>query len=616
MSAPAATLPADALTNLCTVLAGIPHEPPNRWLAGFAEALSLASAAILRTQGDRTRLWATSTVRLSGSPRSLADLSTFTDATAYAALPNPWAAALADGRAVRGVPSALDLPLRTSLGLGAGHLLYLHPIPTTEGLPGLVLVAVSASAWTDDHAHVAQTVAAAIATALDLALLREVLDHLPQQVAWKDASLRYRGANRSFLRAAEQPWERLKGQSDAELTLPPATGASPTAMHRDRLALTGRDRDTEKIGPSGERCTWFDTSRVPLASGGLLVVRDDISTRTLWTEQLQRAQRLVELAALGSAVSRSFTPLCDAVATAVKAGANHLAPPLRAAETMVRHLALFDRRQVCDPVVLFPAQVINRLEPTLRRLLGPTIELVSVAPGLRCAVRIDIHQFEQAVILVSMHLQSLLGGAGRISIELTPETVAASDAAALAMAPGEYMHLGLHSKTSSTPEPAAAEPLPLALARTICAQAGGWIHSAITPESTVISIRLPRLFIHPKPPATGHPVDLRGSERLLVLDDAPVRSLTLATILEALGYTVVRGLPGPNEPVALVLLAPTWPGAMDLAAGFRHAQTGLRVLWLRTTATVGDAADTTLLVPTSFEQLALRIRQALDERNT
>lgn len=272
------------------------------------------------------------------------------------------------------------------------------------------------------------------------------------------------------------------------------------------------------------------------------------------------------------------------------------------------------------------------MEPTLARLLGEPIQLTLAPPSLRCTVRMDPRLFELLLISSLMHLRARLGGAGHISLDLAPATLDLAHATELALPVGEYVRLRASARAAPTPAPEhRVTPLRLALARTIAAMAGGGLHLSADDQPLHLDLHLPRVFTAPR---LGEPpplVDLRGAERLLLLEDDPLLAQTLRAVLTHLGYDLVVAddpraaidllqstcPPGqPQKQPSLALLSTALPAPAELLRQLRAAWPDLRVLWLATTPGATAPLGDPLVIPCSFEALALRVRQALDARMT
>ncbi len=610
----APALPADdrCLAGLCAALTALPGEPIDRVLAGFVEALRLELAALLVCHDGVAVVRALGTRERRVAPEQELRLSP------------TWTAGMTEGRVIAGKASELSPGERAGLRLGPATSVLLAPLPALEGPPGsalLIAADLAEAAWSSAQEQALRGLAAGLAGWLAARERQRLLDALPLRIAWKDASLRHRAVNRAFARASGLVPAQLLGRSD---------DSNEAATKRERLALsTATLRRIESAPLPGEREQWFEVSRIP-HEGGVLIVQDEISARVALGQQLQLALRIAAVGRLAGGLAAELRPITEAIAASVATAREEPARPAelerielcaRQVDDLLLQLAAFDRRQPREAIELVPGQLLTRMQPALVRLLGERVALEIVPPALRCVVRLDPRLCEHLFAALAVHLRGRLRSRGRVVVEATPETLADEQALALALPAGEYLRLRWRLEPASAP---AGLDLRLALAHTIAGIAGGALHD----DGATLNIYLPRVFAAPRPEAgTGPLVDIRGAETLLLVEDEPVLALTLATTLRHLGYRVrvaedlstalahcTESPETVHAGVALALLSTSAPEPRELVRRLREAAPDLRVLWLgRGLAAAGLGGDP-LIVPCTFEALALRVRQALDSR--
>jgi len=631
--APASSEPR-CLAGLCAALeAARAGEAPERLLAAFAEAVGAELGALLQLRDEGAAVRALGARERRPPPAELLRL------------PAGWRAALDEGQLVHGSAAQLPPEARAGLRLTAGAVL-LAPLAAADG-PAALLLVLPEPTWSAAQVQALRGLAAGLGGWQLARGLQQVLDHLPQRVAWKDRALRYHGANRAFLRAAGLGATQLPGRRDAELPLRAELGEhDAAAAGREQAALAGAQlQQLERVPLAGGRELWFTVSRVPVDGLGLVIVREDISARVALGHQLQLARRTATIGGLAAGVGADLRPLAAEILAELPALGDdpaaraRVGEAARRADDLARQLLGFARRQLFEPVDLLPGQLLTRLQPTLARLLGPAIALVFTPPPLRWVTRIDPRQLEQLLVLLARDARQRIAR-GRVTLELGPETLDPERAGERALPAGEYLRLDLRAEPDE-PGPATDanddpdEGLALALARTIAAAVGGALRLAHGPRGALLrELRLPRLFAAPRPdePGPGPVPDLRGVETLLLLEPDPDLRRTVAAVLRHLGYRVLATAelaaaldllagtgpeaPVPSARVALALVSSALPGPApeQLLARLRERQPGLRVLWLAPGA-AGPAGDP-LVLPCSFEALALRVRQALEARPT
>jgi PAS domain S-box-containing protein len=129
------------------------------------------------------------------------------------------------------------------------------------------------------------------------ALLKTVIDLLPQRVFWKDRDGRFLGANRNF--KADASVDEIVGKTDAEV---PWTGAPPDSS-QDRHIMESRQPVLSLVQQfmQGEQAVWRTTSKVPLIDArgevwGVLGTYQDITSFKLAEAELIQARNIAEAA--------------------------------------------------------------------------------------------------------------------------------------------------------------------------------------------------------------------------------------------------------------------------------------------------------------------------------
>ena len=436
---------------------------------------------------------------------------------------------------------------------------------------------------------------------------------------------------------------QLLGRLDAELPLRAESGEHDLASaERELAALSGGPQlqQLERVPLPGGRELWFNVSRVPL-DGGLVIVREDISARVALGHQLHLARRMATLGELAAGVSADLRPLVAEILAELPAvrddpGAQgRIGEAARRADELARQLLGYARRQLLEPVDVVPGQLLARMQPTLARLLGPAIALTFTPPSLRWVTRIDPRLLELLLVLLARDARQRLGR-GRVALELGPATLGVEQAREQALPAGEYLRLTLQAETDGPPgDDDDDDGMSLALARTIAASAGGALRPGRGAGGALLrELHLPRVFSAPRTDEVevGPVQDLLGVETLLLLEpDLDLRRV-LAAVLRHLGYRVLATdrlaaavdlLVGtgpeaqvPERRVALALVPCALPGCGPelISRRLRERLPELRLLWLAPSAQAAGPAGDSLVVPCSFEALALRVRQALEAR--
>jgi PAS domain S-box-containing protein len=229
------------------------------------------------------------------------------------------------------------------------------------------------------------------------------------------------------------------------------------------------------------------------------------------------------------------------------------------AAALTRQLLAFSRKQVLQPKVLSLNEVVDDLEPMVRRLIREDIELVTaLAPDLG-QVTVDPHQMEQVVVNLAVNAVDAMPHGGRLTIETTNiELDGAYAIKHVGMEPGAFVMLavsdnghGMDADTRArifepfftTKEQGKGTGLGLSTVHGVINQSGGHIlvYSELL-RGTTFKIYLPRVDAPRRAPRRPlAPVDVRrGAETvLLVEDEEDVRGLARDVLVES-GYTVLE----------------------------------------------------------------------------
>src|SRR3989442_485896 len=321
---------------------------------------------------------------------------------------------------------------------------------------------------------------------------------------------------------------------------------------------------------------------------------------------------------------------------------------LRAAE-LTRQLRAFSRRQVLAPKVLDMNAVVSQMDKMLRRLIGEDVELVTqLARDLR-PLSADPGQLEQVLLNLAVNARDAMPRGGRLTIE-TANVVLTEEYSERhhRLPPRQYLLLavsdtgvGIDEATQkhlfepffTTKEVGKGTGLGLARVYGIVKQSGGYIWVYSEPgHGTTVKVYLPRVpgAAEPLPVAAATPELRRGSEIVLLVEDAaPVRSLARKS-LESYGYTVLEAADGPaaldlaaRHPRGIDILVTdvVMPGmsGRELAERLAPARPAMRVLY--TSGYTDDAmvrqgvlraGVAFLQKPFVPETLARKVREVLD----
>jgi PAS domain S-box-containing protein len=311
------------------------------------------------------------------------------------------------------------------------------------------------------------------------------------------------------------------------------------------------------------------------------------------------------------------------------------------ASELTQQLLAFGRRQVLKPKVIDLGEVVRGMQDMLSRLVGEDVLLtVCNAPALE-AVTADPNQIEQVIMNLVVNARDAMPNGGRLIIETLAVPADESPLRDGDQLPCSAVCLrvsdtgvGIDAQTMEhifepffTTKPVGkGSGLGLSTAFGITKQSGGTI--AVQSElggGSAFSIYLPAQdCLKTEAESDAPPIELRGSETiLLVEDEQPVREFA-AVCLRSLGYRVIEA-GGPREALAkaqhheldLLLTDVVMPdgGGRMLADELTRRSPGLKVLFMS-----GYAADAVamplvgaalLQKPLTKQRLATHVRRAL-----
>jgi CheY-like chemotaxis protein len=316
---------------------------------------------------------------------------------------------------------------------------------------------------------------------------------------------------------------------------------------------------------------------------------------------------------------------------------------------LTRRLLTFARRQIFDPTVVDLNRQLAAFKDLLQRTLGESIEVcVEPSPDI-WHVRIDIGQFESAILNLAINARDAMPEGGRLTVR--SENVVLDAAFCREhpeVEPGEYVVTSVSDTGTgidpeilervfepffTTKESGKGSGLGLAMVHGFAEQAGGI--ATIESEKgggTTVRIFLPRCRAEQvdREDTIITKVAPGGNETILVVeDDADLRE-TVVTALSQLGYralaaanaeAAMRILMGP-EHIDLLFTDVMMPGGMlgpTLAKRARELRPDIEVLfttgYVDTTALSGTGLSSTDIIhkPYRNEELAMRIRYVLDQ---
>jgi two-component system cell cycle sensor histidine kinase/response regulator CckA len=387
----------------------------------------------------------------------------------------------------------------------------------------------------------------------------------------------------------------------------------------------------------------------------------EITERKRLEEQLRQAQKMEAIGRLAGGVAHDFNNILTAILghSELLLGSLEAVSPHRRqmeqirrsalrASTLTGQLLAFSRKQVMQPKVLEPNDLISNLGAMLQRLIGEDIELVEKLSPTAGNVRADPGQLEQVVANLVVNARDAMPKGGRLTIRTAPAILDEEAARQIGIRPGPYVLIevedtgcGMDADTRShvfepfftTKHSGKGTGLGLSTVYGIVTQSGGHVDVESTPgEGARFRVYLPRVDA-PAVSQSGRVLVTsvpRGQETILLAeDDSAVRDF-LQEVLSRQGYRVLIAADGPEAlrvaelhtgHIHLLLtdvIMPKMTGR-ELAERIALLRPGIRVLFI--SGYPGDTiVEQGVLSPElSFVQkpftvgdLALRVRGVLD----
>ncbi len=382
-------------------------------------------------------------------------------------------------------------------------------------------------------------------------------------------------------------------------------------------------------------------------------------------EQLRQSQKMEAVGQLAGGIAHDFNNLLTSIlgyselllASEEIAGSpagediQEIKHAAERASALTRQILAFSRRQALRPDVVSLNEVLNGMEPLLRRTLGENIDLISLEhPDLGHA-EIDVHQFEQVLMNLAINARDAMPAGGRLTletanVELDEEYCSSHPEAtpgACVMLAVSDTGIGMDEATLghafepffTTKAPGEGTGLGLATVFGIVKQSRGNIFLYSEPgKGTTFKIYLPRVATREATEAVVIPerIPSLGNEAVMVVEDeSSLRSL-IARVLGAAGYKVVcfgsadeamAALEQGELAIDLLLTDVVLPGVMqgnDLARLVQNSRPDLPVLYMsgytrNAIVHAGrlDKGINFLEKPFTPEALAQTVRKVLDQ---
>ncbi|HEY8538667.1 MAG TPA: PAS domain-containing protein, partial [Steroidobacteraceae bacterium] len=257
------------------------------------------------------------------------------------------------------------------------------------------------------------------------------LDAMPTMVAYYDRDLRLTYANQAMIEWLGQPRHEVIGKYLREVTsLDEREAIAPNV----EAALRGEASNLTHSGTrNGEQRDWqthfiprFDTQG---EVRGFFSIAYDLTELKRLEARLLQAQKMEAIGQLTGGIAHDFNNLLGVVLGNLQLLERSLAETpslarkvhtaMRAAvrgADLTRRLLTFARRQILDPTVVDLNRQLTAFKDLLQRTLGESIEVQLVQSPDIWHVRIDVGQFENAILNLAINARDAMPEGGRLTV--------------------------------------------------------------------------------------------------------------------------------------------------------------------------------------------------------
>ena len=394
-----------------------------------------------------------------------------------------------------------------------------------------------------------------------------------------------------------------------------------------------------------------------------LVLAADVTEKRALEAQLLHAQKMEAVGHLAGGIAHDFNNLLGVITGYTELLIRELAAGSRArrraeeiqraadrAAALTRQLLAFGRRQVLRPSLLDLNAVVADVEKMLGRLISESIQIrVNPGPGLGM-VRADAGQLEQVLLNLAVNARDAMPSGGRLLIETWNADLDAAYARQHPEVPaGRYVGIsvsdtghGMDARTMArifepfftTKAEGKGTGLGLSTVYGIVRQSGGTVEvESRTGEGSTFRVYLPRVDEKPAREAQAAcAAPAGGTERVLVVEDAPSLRSLIHELLDSAGYSVSEAaapdtalalLASENPAVDVVLTDLVMPGmtGQEFAARLRAAHPSVAVVFMsgysEQAAAAGaflDPGTPFLQKPFTLDSLLRAVRAAVDAK--
>ena len=484
----------------------------------------------------------------------------------------------------------------------------------------------------------------------------------------------YRSTPQGKLLSVNAAVVRMLGYDSAAEVLPLDMARDVYADPAERQRLVDRDTYTDRQYDDVEATWKRRDGHLLTVQLSVRAVRDgtghveyyetfvrDVTDQRRLQQQLLQSQKMEAVGRLAGGIAHDFNNLLTVITSysdllledlgtddPKRSDVEQVRKAADGAAALTRQLLAFSRQQVVEPRVVSLNAVVESLQKILRRVLGEDVELAATPGPDLGAVRADVGQLEQVLMNLAVNARDAMPTGGKLTIETgNVEHDPAFARGHGAVAVRQFVMLavtdtgvGMDEATKArifepfftTKEPGKGTGLGLATVYGIVQQSGGFIWVYSEPgHGTTFKIYLPRVDA----PAEGVAVTAvapvgRGTETVLLAEDAAAVRAVARQVLERQGYTVLEAPDGElalhlaqrhSGPIHLLLTDVVMPGmsGRQLADRLAPARPDMKVLYASGYTDdsvvrhgVLEEGTAYLQKPFTPESLARKVRDVLD----
>ena len=384
----------------------------------------------------------------------------------------------------------------------------------------------------------------------------------------------------------------------------------------------------------------------------------DITDRIGLEGQLSQARQMESVGLLAGGIAHDFNNLLTIILGLTSEiqldPENLIGDPIgdikHAAERaalLTRQLLAFSRRQVLQPKVLAPSELIINLIGLIERLVGEDVRIVTDLGPDTGHVKVDPVQLEQIVMNLAANARDAMTDGGRLSIETSNAEL---DARFVKDNPGSIQGrfvrlrfkdegIGMNQGTLNrvfepfftTKDSHRGTGLGLSMVYGIVKQSGGYVAVESRPDQgAVFDIYLPRVDQPTSAPEADVLTTQKGTETILLVEDEPSLRRFVRRALERAGYSVLEVSDGEDaiavfrehgKQIRAVLTDVVMPrmGGAQLVEQIRRSQPDIGVVFMSgypdradKHALSTDTSSAFIQKPFGIEALTVKLRSVID----